>query len=161
MDEKMRNGRERYTPLRTDRGLAGWLIRIKGYTSHTFVCIRFPPLFPRYRRSQLPVVTYSYLTLGYLPLCSPRKTSLNFRSGFPKSPDDDIVAMDSHSSAGVLSRWLTHSRWSRRRKKTSSGSVQALPIFHCGTACSGNQRHPVPGLDSDPREQTKINLSPW
>lgn len=27
----------------------------------------------------------------HLPLCSPRKTSLNFRSGLPKSPDDDMV----------------------------------------------------------------------
>lgn len=70
----------------------------------------------------------------------------------------------------TLSRWIltllrvfflagSHSRWSRR-KKTSSGSVQALPIFHCWTACSGNQRLSVPGLDSDPREQKKINLSP-
>uniref|UniRef100_A0A2M4DIP8 Putative secreted protein n=1 Tax=Anopheles darlingi TaxID=43151 RepID=A0A2M4DIP8_ANODA len=37
----------------------------------------------------------SYINLvisDVLPtLCSPRKTSLNFRSGFPKSPDDDIV----------------------------------------------------------------------
>lgn len=28
---------------------------------------------------------------GYSPLCSPRKTSLNFLSGFPKSPPVDMV----------------------------------------------------------------------
>lgn len=27
----------------------------------------------------------------YIPLCSPRNTSLNFRSGFPKSPDVDMI----------------------------------------------------------------------
>ena len=32
-----------------------------------------------------------HILTGYLPLCSPRKTSLNFLNGLPNSPDELIV----------------------------------------------------------------------
>lgn len=35
--------------------------------------------------------TIEHFFAYYLPLCSPRKTSLNLRKGLPNSPDADIV----------------------------------------------------------------------
>lgn len=37
--------------------------------------------------------THTPAAPGASPLCSPRKTSLNFRSGFPNSPDMDMALL--------------------------------------------------------------------
>lgn len=40
----------------------------------------------------------------YVPLCSPRKTSLNFLRGLPKSPEDDMSATMSAAAAAASGR---------------------------------------------------------
>lgn len=60
-----------------------------------------------------------------LPLCSPKKTSLNFLSGFPKSPEDDIMPLKNlpWTKNIALTKKLT-------QKSLSVSKLSATPIYH-------------------------------
>lgn len=74
-----------------------------------------------------------------VPLCSPRKTSLNFFSGLLKSPDEDIVAVGWVRG----STWVKGHGWSdgsRLAAWTAAGAWPlSLPLALSGSATCGDR----------------------
>lgn len=67
----------KHRPQNVTRQVGGWILFFS--IPRSLCVLAKKPNILRYLKS-------------HLPLCSPKKTSLNFLSGFPKSPDVDIFS---------------------------------------------------------------------